>query len=216
VESCKNSGTASAWDEFVLRTQGLVAGTVATTIRRWKACQSASVDDVAQEVYLKISANRAAVLRNFESRHPNAIFGYLRAISSSVAQDYCKGLSAARRGGGRDQSLGDLEPADDHRQHGAAASIEQKVLLGEIEGILQRAASGQSAQRDRTIFWLYYRQGFTASSIAALPGIELNVKGVESTILRLTRRVRQVIGESRMCSATLAEPPKEDRPETSL
>jgi RNA polymerase sigma-70 factor, ECF subfamily len=40
------------------------------------------------------------------------------------------------------------------------------------------------------IFWLYYRDGLTARAIAQLPGIRLSVKGVESTIHRLTRRVR--------------------------
>ena len=43
------------------------------------------------------------------------------------------------------------------------------------------------------MFWLYYRVGLTANAIAALPSIGLSMKGVESTILRLIRLLRQEI-----------------------
>ena len=213
VEPCRESGPAGAWDEFDARTQGLVAGTVVTTIRRWKVCQSVSPDDVVQEVYLKISANHAALLRRFQPRHPNAILGYLRAVAASVAQDYCKGMNAAKRGSGKDESLGATEPAADISQRGGAADIERGVLIREIDQILMVGADGPNGRRDRNIFWLYYRQGFTASAIAIIPGIDLTVKGVESTIQRLTRMVREHLGSSPVC---VAMPPKEIRSESSL
>jgi RNA polymerase sigma-70 factor (ECF subfamily) len=216
VEICSDSGESAAWSELVARTQGLVAATIAATIRRWRACKSAAVDDVVQEVYLKISANHSALLRNFAPRHPNAVLGYLRAVSSSVAQDYCKRLNAAKRGSGGDESLSELDPPSSGRQAGGAASMERAILITEIDCVLRRMTEGPDARRDQAIFWLYYRQGFTASSIASIRGFGLTVKGVESTILRLTRLVRHGIGVGRVCAGAPTLVPKGTTAERSL
>jgi hypothetical protein len=52
-------------------------------------------------------------------------------------------------------------------------------------------------ERDRKLFWLYYRVGLTADAIAGLPSIGLSTKGVESSLLRLTRLLRDEIGRDR-------------------
>jgi RNA polymerase sigma-70 factor (ECF subfamily) len=41
-------------------------------------------------------------------------------------------------------------------------------------------------ERDRALFWLYYRQGYTAEEIARLPSAGLTAKGVESALRRVT------------------------------
>jgi hypothetical protein len=38
---------------------------------------------------------------------------------------------------------------------------------------------------------MYYEQGYTAKEISFLPSVGLTVKGVESTLLRLTRFIRE-------------------------
>ena len=48
-------------------------------------------------------------------------------------------------------------------------------------------------ERDRRIFWLYYRAGLKPAVIARMPGIGLSVKGVESAVFRLTKLVRTVL-----------------------
>ena len=72
-----------------------------------------------------------------------------------------------------------------------AGSAERRVLLREIDVHLRALVEGPHAARDRRIFWLYYRVGLPAASIAALPGIGLSTKGVESTLHRLTRELRE-------------------------
>lgn len=205
VELCVQTGDAEAWEVFLSRTRGMVAATAANTMRRWKACKTVSVDDIIQEVYLKLSKNNAAVLRGFHSNYPNAILGYLRATASSVAFDYCKSLSAARRDSQKEVQLTESEPMSHSHYHAASQRIERNVLIGEVDRALQGVASGPTKQRDSVIFWLYYRQGFTADSIAAIPWIGLTTKGVESTILRLTRLVRAVLGERQLIIAAKGE-----------
>jgi RNA polymerase sigma-70 factor, ECF subfamily len=62
--------------------------------------------------------------------------------------------------------------------------------MGQIERCLAKLASEPNFARDYAIFWLYYRQGLTAKAISQLPDITLGTKGVESTLLRLTRYVK--------------------------
>jgi RNA polymerase sigma-70 factor (ECF subfamily) len=50
---------------------------------------------------------------------------------------------------------------------------------------------GHTFVRDHTVFWLYYRDGLTASEISRLPGLDLSLKGVESLLLRMARMVKQ-------------------------
>ena len=68
--------------------------------------------------------------------------------------------------------------------------MQRAVLFAELDRML-RAAPGAAAERDRTLFWLYYLQGLTADEIAALPGSELSAKGVESALRRVTTWLRK-------------------------
>jgi RNA polymerase sigma-70 factor (ECF subfamily) len=53
--------------------------------------------------------------------------------------------------------------------------------------------SGPDRERDRTIFWLYFRQGMSTREIASLPGIGLGTKGVGSVIERMKHSIRDRI-----------------------
>jgi DNA-directed RNA polymerase specialized sigma subunit len=67
--------------------------------------------------------------------------------------------------------------------------------LKEIDEHLQRCLTGTDQQRDRTIFWLYFRQGMSTKEIASLPTIGLGAKGVGSVIERLKHSIRnQILG----------------------
>lgn len=74
-----------------------------------------------------------------------------------------------------------------------SSAVERAVLLEEIDRCLANGVSASELPRSRRIFWLYYRCGLSARAIAALPEVQLTTKGVESTILRLSRMVKAAI-----------------------
>ena len=80
--------------------------------------------------------------------------------------------------------------------------MERGVLLKEIDRCLETCLEGPDQERDRLIFWLYYQQGLSANAIAALPTVGLTAKGVESSIFRLTRLVREQIVGGRSSTST--------------
>src|SRR5215469_13707506 len=64
--------------------------------------------------------------------------------------------------------------------HGSQERVAFEVFLIEIDEQLKRCVNGPDQERDRMIFWLYFRQGMSTKEIASLPTIGLGAKGVGS------------------------------------
>jgi RNA polymerase sigma-70 factor (ECF subfamily) len=191
LQLCLQSADESLWSQFVHRTQPIIAGVIVKTLRRWWSASPSLVDDLVQETYLKLCANDFKALRELECENEYALYGFLKVVASNVVYDHCRGSCSQKRGCGREEQ--DLERAcTTYADAGRSASrIERQILLQEISECLEARAAGPNLARDCAIFWLYYAQGYTAKAISELPSINLTVKGVESTILRLTRLVRE-------------------------
>lgn len=176
LRRCADLRHTQAWERFLHRFHPLIVSTVVRTIRRYGFDRSGLSDDLAQEVYLKFSANRAKVLREFEPRYPGAVFGYVKVIAANVVHDHFK--SGAGKYADESPLPNDMAGDD---------GIEWRLLLREIDDLLRELPI---AERDRQIFWLYYRQGMSAKEIAAISSLKLSIKGVESVIVRLNHLVR--------------------------
>jgi RNA polymerase sigma-70 factor, ECF subfamily len=191
ITECVTANSAGAWQEFVRRFQPLIAGVVSRTASRWQSVSPSLIDDLVQETYLKLCTEEFRRLRDFESRHENAIYGFLKAVAYNVTLDYFKVRNAAKRGAGTEAN-GEFD--DSLRTQGVESTIEDNLLLREIEVLVGEVAE---KERDKTVFLLYYRQGFTAKTISEIPSIELTEKGVESCLQRLTKRIkRRVVGRA--------------------
>jgi len=198
ILTCMQTEDVAAWEEFVRRFQRLIASVALRIARRWGEPSPQVIDDLVQDTYLKLCADNFRLLRRFKSNHQDAFYGYLKVVTANLVHDHFKAAHSSKRGSGTIESATE-EPVQSATDTAGVASAvkssERRVLLREIDAMLTRLAAGPQLQRSRRIFWLYYRFGFTASAIAALPYIGLNTKGVESTILRLTRLLRQELDQ---------------------
>jgi RNA polymerase sigma-70 factor, ECF subfamily len=191
LKLCLEYGTELLWTEFVRRCQPLIAGVVGKCVRRWANPTPARVDDLVQETFLKLCTNDFKALRDFHCTHENALYGFLKVVASNVVHDHFRGSYSQKRGNGREDEELQTVSLVRHDPGATAQHVERKILLQEISDCLETQAAGPNYPRDCAIFWLYYTQGYTAKAIAELPSIGLTVKGVESTLLRLTRLVRE-------------------------
>lgn len=196
IHACAELGDGEAWQEFVRRFHRPVSLSIVRTAYQWGAIPQQVVDDLVQDTYLKLCANKCRSLREFATQHPEAILGYIKTIAVNVAHDHFKSQHSHKRGSGEvAQFLEDVEPAAQSGDMGGEASMEREVLLKQIDSCLDACSKGPDQERDRLIFWLYYQQGMSAKAIAALPTVGLSAKGVESAIFRLTHLVReQIVG----------------------
>jgi RNA polymerase sigma-70 factor, ECF subfamily len=198
AKACAHSADAAEWEEFVGRCLPLVSVVAIRASRMWTSTPStAAVDDIVQEVFLKLCEQERRILRNFEPRGEDSFLGLLRIVVASVANDYFRRLNSAKRGGKvltmplLDESA--QLPVDGVRP---AARMQQSALLAQLDQKL-RSAPETIPERDRALFWLYYHQGYTAEEIARLPAVGLTAKGVESALRRVTAWLRSEVGRGK-------------------
>src|SRR5262249_52999502 len=110
--------------------------------------------------------------------------------------DYFKHGHSQSSGGGQPHvSTSDVDLEAGQEVLGSQEKIAFGVFLKEIDDHLKRNLTGPDQERDRMIFWLYFRQGMSTKEIASLPAIGLSTKGVGSVIERLKHCIReQIIG----------------------
>jgi RNA polymerase sigma factor (sigma-70 family) len=191
---CFQTRDESAWCEFVRRFQPLIAGVVIRVAARWEDASGQLIDDLVQETYLKLYENRGNFLESFRPTHKDAVFGYIKVLTANLVHDHFKASRSQKRGNNLTMPLDVCEGSqklERATEYGSfSAPLDRVVLIREIESCLLTIAPGPDGERDRRIFWLYYRAGLPANAIAALPTIRLSTKGVESTLLRLNRQIR--------------------------
>ncbi len=181
------SDDLQAWEEFVRAVQPVVASAVYFTLARWGKPATDRVDDLAQDAFAKLCEGHYSLLRAFRGESPKALTAYIRIVAARVASDAQRLRAAEKRG-----SAADPLELDEARHVPAveesAEAVERRMFLASVEECL-------SAQedRDRDVFWLYYRQGFTTKAISELAAVGLTSKGVQSLIHRLTSAVRKCL-----------------------
>jgi len=186
--ACLADGSSPAWEEVIRRLQPLIAGTLIRTARQWDEPSPATIDDLVQDTFLKLFAQRQSILRNVEMRHDKTFFAYLKVMAANVAHDHYKAANARKRGSGVA-----VQPLEESAEPGydMSGNTEQRLLISRVETALSRLLQGRTAGRDKIVFWLHYRDGMSASAIAAVPALDLTAKGVESLLHRIVTALRR-------------------------
>jgi RNA polymerase sigma-70 factor (ECF subfamily) len=198
AKACARSADAAEWQEFVSRCMPLASLVALRVSRMWVSDPSpATVDDIVQEVFLKLCEQERRILRDFEPRGEDSFLGLLRIVTGSVANDHFRRTHSTKRGGKVvTMSLTDEEAQSPAGGARSAARIEQLALYAQLDEKL-RSAPENISERDRALFWLYYRQGYTAEEIARLSAAGLTAKGVESALRRVTVWLRGEVGSKK-------------------
>ena len=191
VTACAGSKDERAWVEFIRRFQLVIAAAVLRTARQWGEPSRAQLDDLTQDTYLKLCENDSRLLRSFQPRHEDSIYGFLKVVAANVVHDHFKSVRAAKRGAGQTEAIREAAQIDPKTTvSDSFEAVSQRIQLEQIDKILRQVASGKDHERNRTIFWLRHRQGLTASEIASIPSIGLTTEGVESVLMRLAIMIR--------------------------
>ncbi len=203
IHACAESSDDAAWEEFVARFQHPISLAIARTTCKWGKNPAEFVDDILQEVYCKLWADKCRLLLHFATQHSDqATLGYIKTIAINVAHDHFKSLHSQKQGAGEtEQWHEDFEPAAQGGSYGDPEAMDREVFLKQVDDRLQDCAAGSNLDRDCLIFWLYYLQGMSAKAIAALTTVKLTAKGVEAVIYRLTRCVREHLAEAGLANS---------------
>lgn len=184
---CAVHAGAEEWGEFVRRFTRPIAISALRVGRQWGETSPSVIDDIVQDVFLKFCEDERKILNEFEPRHHESFMAFVKVVGAATANDYFRRRNTFKRGGGvKEEPISEFHPGVQQDSEW----IERNHLLTEIDLFLETSGRDEIGKRDRTVFWLYYQQGMTASAIASLPGMSLSVKGVESALHRMTALIR--------------------------
>ncbi len=149
------------------------------------------MEDLIQDTYVRLCSDQNRILREARSEHPNALFGLIQAVTYSVTIDYLRRNGRLKKGSRFHVVSLQALAAEVSQPYGD--DHDWPLLLKQIDSLLEQTGASPC---DRTVFWLYYRQGLTVRAISLLPGIGLKESGIESMLHRLALNVRKKIGEN--------------------
>jgi RNA polymerase sigma factor (sigma-70 family) len=190
IALCKSESSEEAWGEFIRRSQPLITTVVTKAVRRHGNTSHQFVDDLTQDVYLKLYNDKLRALWAVDTLQENAFFGFLKAVAAHTVEDYFRGAASSKRGGAYE-----LKAPIESPSRNAYPAAEREILLEEIDSILKTLAPEPNFARDYAIFWLYHSHGLSATEIAALPDVKISAKGIKSVLLRLRRRIWSVLAQ---------------------
>jgi RNA polymerase sigma-70 factor, ECF subfamily len=180
---CLQSRDAGAWTELVTRLQPVFARVAYRTSVEWGRADLRELDDVVQEIFLKLGSLDTEKLGRVPLDSDSAALAYFQVMAANAARDYFRAKYANKRGEMRTDT--GVERLEEFAARATLAQTDREILLAEINRVLI------AEPRERAVFWLYYRDGLTAKEIAAMPMFQLTPKGVESLLFRLTAKVRE-------------------------
>ena len=197
VRACAGSKDEEAWLEFICRFQMVIAAAVLRTARRWGEPSRQQLDDLVQDTYLKLCEGDGSLLRSFRPRCEGSIYRFLQVVAANVVHDRFKSARAVKRGAALTEViLGPSHVDPKTADGGSLDAVIRNLQLEQVDQIVTRAGNAKDRERNRIIFWLYHRQGLTASEIAAIPTIGLTTEGVESVLMRLAALIRSHVTDS--------------------
>lgn len=172
--------TDKAWEHLLIAVRPTLARVVYRVSMQWGVRDYTLIEDALQEAFLKLNQQRTRLSVLPVNSSDQQLEAYLKVIAANAAHDFWKDR---QRIDTSSVELCDSLPSSS--EDSKVNNVEQSLLSQKFNALLD------VNKKERTIFWLYYRQGFTAKEIASIAQFGLGVKGVESLIHRLTTRLKK-------------------------
>lgn len=174
-------GVSAACDEAYAAVKPAIQRTVRRVCFQYGSPHEA--EDLIQDVSLKVIARQAELPSVLPDDEP-AVVAYISILAANVARDFFRSRDASKRG---HRTTSQLDEASERHVSEIVGHtpLDRQVFLTQLEELLS------GSDRERAIFRLYYRQGFTADEIAQIPALQLTTKGVESLLHRMSKSLRE-------------------------
>lgn len=171
------------WVEVLDYLKPIVARAVLRAARTWEAVSAETAEELCTEVLTRLFREERTLLEETRRMNQRAIISYIDAIAVSVVHKHYR---ASRNLDLNSANPGPLTKAEFAvlQDKQASDSLERRILLAEVDEILQSKLKGATGTRDRRIFWLHYRFGMTAKAISEIPEIGLPEKDVQHVLDR--------------------------------
>jgi RNA polymerase sigma factor (sigma-70 family) len=192
----------AAWLEFIARFELILVKAIRITCRRYAPTFLLShedMKDLIQQVFVKLSDNDYRSLRELKCYKESSVKLYLYAVASNTALDFMRTMQPVQRcqtsqvrenhyvqsnGRQTDQiSASGTNPEEEYLQ---------KELMDRVLAVVDKESGEKTKERNRKIFMMAHRDGFTRSEIAASEDIDLKKPGVNSFLNIIKKRLEEL------------------------
>jgi RNA polymerase sigma-70 factor (ECF subfamily) len=194
LDYCLKTGDEMAWREFDKKLRPTICGSVKKKLLS-KNIKSGVEQELVQDTYVKLCAHDRRALRNLRWDNDESIFKYAKVVAHSAVEDWRAKNKIFQDPKGIDDLVTSYQVK--------GQPVDLAILRGQIDRCLQAMASQPNFERDRAIFWYFFRWGYHASEIAGLPAVNLSVRKVENILQKLVRFVRLRLANDHGKSAPL-------------
>ncbi|MFQ5629519.1 MAG: hypothetical protein ACE5I1_12220, partial [bacterium] len=190
------------WREFLKRFARLITVLLLAECNRLNYKEGRkNVNDLRQEVYVKLLRNDGKAFKAFKGRYYHSTFAYLKIISSNVVRNDLAKKKQKKRLQEADtiyldkkRLISEKQKTDLHEIISDVSwhtKIHKEELIDEIEYTLQRIINKRShAERDKLIFRYHFYAGFHAHEIARLHVFGLSAKRIGNIISAIKDSLR--------------------------
>lgn len=211
VRQCAEfSSRQELWQEFQRRFLGDLRRWALQAVRKYALKEIAhyreAVDDLVQEVFLRLLHNDYQALREFRGNTDEALGAYLRVITQHMALNRLReGRAQKRPQFARSLDENPNDGSGDFTSHAyreTAVSDDEHERLHDLQEhlnyYLDLVLRGPQKHRDKLLFQLCFFDGMSAEEIANMPSIDMKPHAVEMAIHRVCKRLakysRQIMG----------------------
>lgn len=191
INRCINSTNADDWLNFYNQFDKYIRRYIRNYFIKQRLVFNYNLlEDMVQEVYLKLLMEDKKALRAFVGSTDNSFLSYLSKIAQTIAGLYLRWHRASKRTA-TEISLQDAHVDDCiHPKNESHTQIEAQILQFEINKLMTKLFSGNNKDRDQQIFNLYL-EGFTSNEIAQIKTLQMKPSTVETTLRRTKHRLQE-------------------------
>ncbi|HEX4999588.1 MAG TPA: sigma-70 family RNA polymerase sigma factor [Terriglobia bacterium] len=178
------------WARFQRRFEKPILTFLLRAVRRThpKGDIQSLVNDLTQDVYVRLVADGGRLLRSFRGETEYSVLAFLASVSMHVHGDYIRRSKAQRREGDP-MPIEDAQVLDLIPRH--TIDVGAMLKWSDVERLIQSESDSRTATRNVLICKLHFIEGLTAEEIAQYPTFELTANGVEAVLRRMKARLER-------------------------
>lgn len=184
------------WKEF----QARFHKTILTSITRvmWSRFRTDCLEeacDVAQDVYIRLLADKGRLLRSFKGETDLSVKSFLARVTVNIVSDHYRLQRADKR------QPADIISIEHARQQGRdlageGAELDVASILAwiDVERLMDSESDRRNAARNVLIFKLHYVDGFPVSEIAEFPAFGLKESAIHLVLQNMRTHLKKRMG----------------------
>jgi RNA polymerase sigma factor (sigma-70 family) len=184
------------WKEFQRRFHKTILTTVTRVmLNRFRTDCLEEAYDVAQDVYIRLLADKGKLMRTFVGDSDLAVKAFLARITVNIVGDHYRIQLAGKR---RPAEIISIEHARQQGKELAGEGVELDIaaILSwiDVERLVESETDRRNAARNVLIFKLHYVDGFSVSEIAEFPAFGLSESAIHLVLQNMRANLKKRLG----------------------